>query len=71
LGRVADKVAKNQRKTIGTLGDQHGMPPVGVIDEHPERLSTGYAKSLGLVAAICPATNPTETDQVTTWPWWS
>jgi hypothetical protein len=44
---------------------------VGVIDEHPERLSTGYAKSLGLVAAICPATNPTETDQVTTWPWWS
>jgi sulfoacetaldehyde dehydrogenase len=64
LGRVADKVAKNQRKTIGTLRDQHGVPSVGVIGEHPERKITGYAKPLGLVAAICPATNPTETDQV-------
>src|SRR5262245_51432605 len=33
LGRVEDKVTKNQRKTIGTLRDLTGALSVGVIGE--------------------------------------
>jgi sulfoacetaldehyde dehydrogenase len=61
LGRVADKVTKNQRKTIGTLRDLTGAPSVGVIAEDPERGITEYAKPVGVVAAVCPATNPAAT----------
>ena len=37
LGNVADKVAKNQRKTFGTLRDLMRVKTVGVIDEDPAR----------------------------------
>jgi sulfoacetaldehyde dehydrogenase len=61
LGRVADKVAKNQRKSIGTLRDLTGALSVGVIGEDPGRGITEYAKPVGVVAAVCPATNPAAT----------
>lgn len=61
LGRREDKVIKNQRKTIGTLGDLTGAPSVGVISEDPETGLTEYAKPVGVVAAVCPSTNPAAT----------
>ena len=61
LGRLEDKVTKNQRKTIGTLRDLTGAPSAGVISEDPERGITEFAKPVGVVAAVCPSTNPAAT----------
>lgn len=61
LGRLEDKVVKNQRKTIGTLRDLTGALSVGVIGEDPQRGITEYAKPVGVVAAVCPSTNPSAT----------
>src|SRR5215467_15661787 len=43
LGNVADKIAKNRRKTIGLLRDLAGARSVGVIAEDPERGLTEIA----------------------------
>ncbi len=61
LGNVEDKVVKNRRKTSGTLRDLLGAPSVGVIAERPELGITEYAKPMGVIAAICPSTNPAAT----------
>jgi len=61
LGNVADKITKNQRKTIGTLRDLTGARSVGIIREDPENGITEYAKPVGVVAAVCPSTNPAAT----------
>jgi len=58
LGNVADKVAKNHRKTLGLLRDLQGVRTVGVIAEYPERGVTEIARAVGVVAAITPSTNP-------------
>ena len=61
LGSVADKITKNQRKTIGTLRDLTGAKSVGVIGEDAALGITEYAKPVGVVAAVCPSTNPAAT----------
>ncbi|WP_228713692.1 MULTISPECIES: aldehyde dehydrogenase family protein [Prauserella] len=61
LGNVEDKVAKNQRKTLGTLRDLTGAKSVGVLSEDPDSGITEYAKPVGVVAAVCPSTNPAAT----------
>lgn len=61
MGRVADKVAKIRRKTMGTLADLQGAPSVGVIADDPESGITEYAKPVGVVAALVPSTNPEAT----------
>jgi sulfoacetaldehyde dehydrogenase len=61
LGNVADKVAKNRRKTMGLLRDLQGAKSVGVIDEDPERGLIEIARPVGVVAAITPSTNPSAT----------
>jgi sulfoacetaldehyde dehydrogenase len=58
LGNVADKIAKNHRKTLGLLRDIAGVKTVGVIAEHPEQGITEIARPVGVVAAITPSTNP-------------
>ncbi|MFI4994440.1 MAG: acylating sulfoacetaldehyde dehydrogenase [Hyphomicrobiales bacterium] len=58
LGNVADKFAKNHRKTLGLLRDLEGARSVGVIAEHPELGVTEIARPVGVVAAITPSTNP-------------
>jgi sulfoacetaldehyde dehydrogenase len=58
LGNVADKIAKNHRKTLGLLRDVQGVRTVGVIAEYPERGITEIARAVGVVAAITPSTNP-------------
>src|SRR6202171_3259031 len=58
LGNVADKIAKNRRKTIGLLDDLRGAKSVGVIAELPELGLTEIARPVGVVAAVTPSTNP-------------
>jgi sulfoacetaldehyde dehydrogenase len=63
VGRYEDKVVKNRRKTLGTLRDL--LDPkaisVGVIDSDPVTNLTRIAKPIGVVAALCPSTNPSAT----------
>jgi sulfoacetaldehyde dehydrogenase len=63
LGCVEDKVQKNRRKTFGTLRDllDPEAKSVGIIREEPQRGLTFFAKPVGVVAAICPSTNPSAT----------
>ena len=58
LGNVADKIAKNHRKTLGLLRDLQAVRTVGVIAEYPEQGITEIARPVGVVAAITPSTNP-------------
>lgn len=58
LGNVADKIQKNERKTMGLLRDLQGLRTVGVIAEHPELGITEIARPAGVVAAVTPSTNP-------------
>ncbi len=61
LGNVADKIVKNQRKTFGTLRDLLRARTVGVIEEDPARGLVKWGKPVGVVAAVCPSTNPAAT----------
>ncbi|QWF85286.1 Sulfoacetaldehyde dehydrogenase (acylating) [Amycolatopsis sp. CA-230715] len=61
LGKVEDKIAKNRRKTLGTLRDLTGAKSVGVLREDPVKGIVEYAKPVGVVAAVCPSTNPAAT----------
>jgi sulfoacetaldehyde dehydrogenase len=61
LGNVADKVAKNERKTLGLLRDLQGARSVGVIAEYPELGIVEIARAAGVVAALTPSTNPAAT----------
>jgi sulfoacetaldehyde dehydrogenase len=61
LGNVADKIAKNRRKTMGLLRDLDGARSVGVISDDPDRGLVEIARPVGVVAAITPSTNPAAT----------
>src|SRR5690606_26007085 len=61
IGNVPSKIVKNQRKTFGTLRDLLRVKSTGVIEEIPARGLVKYAKPVGVVAAITPATNPSAT----------
>ncbi len=61
LGNVKDKFTKNQRKTFGALRDLLRARTVGIIEEDPAKGIVKYAKPVGVVAAICPSTNPAAT----------
>jgi sulfoacetaldehyde dehydrogenase len=61
LGNVESKIIKNQRKTFGALRDLMRAKTVGIIEEDPARGLVKYGKPVGVVAAICPSTNPAAT----------
>ncbi len=63
VGRYEDKVTKNRRKTLGTLRDLLDPKAIsaGVIDHDPATNLTRIAKPIGVVAALCPSTNPSAT----------
>ena len=61
LGNVADKIAKNRRKTLGLLRDLEGAKSVGVISTDTDRGLIEIARPVGVVAAITPSTNPAAT----------
>jgi sulfoacetaldehyde dehydrogenase len=58
LGNVADKVAKNRRKTMGLLRDLAKAKSVGIISEDPEQGLVEIARAVGVVGAVTPSTNP-------------
>ena len=58
IGNVADKIAKNHRKTLGLLRDLKGARTVGVIAEDPARGLVEIARPVGVVCAVTPSTNP-------------
>ncbi|MGH8797418.1 MAG: aldehyde dehydrogenase family protein, partial [Caldimonas sp.] len=58
IGNVADKIAKNHRKTLGLLRDLQGAKSVGVIAEHAATGIVEIARPVGVVCAITPSTNP-------------
>jgi len=61
LGNVADKIAKNRRKTMGLLRDLADAKSVGVIAEMPELGLVEIARPVGVVGALTPSTNPAAT----------
>lgn len=61
LGNIDSKIIKNTRKTFGTLRDLKRVRSVGIIKEDPERGMVTYGKPVGVVAAVCPSTNPSAT----------
>jgi sulfoacetaldehyde dehydrogenase len=61
VGNVADKLRKNQRKTLGLLRDLQGAKSVGVIAEDAQRGIVEIARPVGVVCAITPSTNPAAT----------
>ena len=65
LGKVQDKITKNQRKNFGTLRDLLRAKTVGVIEEIPKKGLVKYAKPVGVVGAVVPSTNPTATPVAT------
>jgi sulfoacetaldehyde dehydrogenase len=58
FGNVPDKIAKNERKTMGLLRDLQGLRTVGVVAQYPELGITEIARPVGVVAALTPSTNP-------------
>jgi len=61
IGNVPDKVRKNHRKTLGLLRDLKGAKSVGVVAEHPALGLVEIARSVGVVCAVTPSTNPAAT----------
>jgi sulfoacetaldehyde dehydrogenase len=60
-GNYASKVVKHKRKIGGVMHDVIGARSVGCIASDPETGISKYAKPVGVVCAILPATNPTAT----------
>mgnify|MGYP002138250712 CR=1 FL=1 len=61
IGDAADKLRKNQRKTLGLLRDLAGVKSVGVIAEDAAKGIVEIARPVGVVCAITPSTNPAAT----------
>ncbi|AEG62035.1 acylating sulfoacetaldehyde dehydrogenase [Desulforamulus ruminis] len=60
LGKYEDKVLKNRRKTFGALRDllDPQAKSVGIIKVDRKKGILEIAKPVGVVAAVCPSTNP-------------
>jgi acyl-CoA reductase-like NAD-dependent aldehyde dehydrogenase len=61
MGNADDKTAKNLLASYLLANYIRGMKTVGVLREVPEQRLTEIGESQGVVAAICPTTNPTST----------
>ena len=61
MGVYEDKVNKNKGKARVIWSDMKGGKSVGIIRQLPELGLTEVAKPMGVVGAITPTTNPTET----------
>ena len=61
IGNIDDKIAKNHRKTLGLLRDLQHARSVGVIAEDAAKGLIEIARSVGVVCAITPSTNPAAT----------
>ena len=60
-GNYESKVTKHKRKVGGAMHDVLAAKTVGRIEYNPETGISKYAKPVGVICAILPATNPTAT----------
>lgn len=60
-GNYESKVVKHKRKIGGVIADVIGAASVGLIERDEAKGISKYAKPVGVVCAILPATNPTAT----------
>jgi len=61
MGVYEHKLAKHQKKTLGTLRDLNGVKTVGVIEENPAKGLIKIAKPVGVIGALTPVTNASST----------
>ena len=61
FGNVESKIIKHKRKVGGVLHDIRGAKSVGCIERDEKNGISKYAKPVGVICAILPATNPTST----------
>ncbi len=61
FGTIEQKIPKHLGSTASCWYSMAGKPSVGVINRIPEKGIVEFAKPMGVVAAITPATNPTVT----------
>lgn len=61
FGNVESKIIKHKRKVGGVMHDIRGALSVGLIERDEINGISKYAKPVGVVCAILPATNPTAT----------
>ena len=61
LGNVNDKILKNKRKTIGLLRDLKNIKTLGIIKNDIKKGLVHFARPVGLIGAMTPATNPVAT----------
>ncbi|MEX5633993.1 aldehyde dehydrogenase family protein [Parafrankia sp. FMc2] len=58
MGTVEDLTALHRLRVLGTMRDLHGQRTVGLIARDDERRLETWAKPLGVVALVTPATAP-------------
>lgn len=61
FGNVESKITKHKRKVGGVMHDIRGAISVGLMERDEATGISKYAKPVGVVCAILPATNPTAT----------
>lgn len=61
FGNVQSKITKHKRKVGGVMHDIRGAVSVGLMERDEANGISKYAKPVGVVCAILPATNPTAT----------
>lgn len=61
FGNVESKIIKHKRKVGGVMHDIRGAVSVGLMERDESAGISKYAKPVGVVCAILPATNPTAT----------
>ena len=61
FGNVESKIIKHKRKVGGVMHDVRGAVSVGLMERDEATGISKYAKPVGVVCAILPATNPTAT----------
>ena len=61
FGNVESKILKHKRKVGGVMHDIKGAVSVGLMERDEAGGISKYAKPVGVVCAILPATNPTAT----------
>lgn len=60
-GNVESKILKHKRKVSGVMHDIKGAVSVGLMERDEASGISKYAKPVGVICAILPATNPTAT----------
>ncbi len=61
MGKYEDKIAKNRNKTRNCWYKLKGVKSRGIINYIEEEGLVEIAKPIGVIAALCPTTNPTMT----------